>query len=380
MSKFLIRLSEAKCIIHYCAGKILSIFHKESSWVLLERGTDARDNAYWLYRFIKEYYPERKVYYIIDKASSDYYKVREDAVQLGSLKSYRVIAAAKKLISTHYASGLPVYSAKLFRFLGLHRRFYFLQHGVTKDDQPMLYGMNAPMRLFVCGAKPEYDYIKETFRHPAGIVQYTGMARFDQLHDFQTKRQILIMPTWRVYINNEDAFLSSDYFQCWQAFLSNERLLDVLERNDLRLVFYVHYEMQPYSHHFTANSARIVIAKFEDYDVQTLLKESAVLVTDYSSVFFDFGYMHKPVVYYQFDEDKFTGEHYQRGFFDYRTMGFGDVFDCEEDAIESLLRICNHDMQPEEMYLERIDHFFPLYDKNNCQRIYDLIEKDNNEK
>lgn len=52
-------------------------------------------------------------------------------------------------------------------------------------------------------------------------------------------------------------------------------------------------------------SKEIEIAKFKDYDVQQLLIELRILITDFSSVFFDFAYMKKPVIYYQFDRDKY---------------------------------------------------------------------------
>ena len=44
-----------------------------------------------------------------------------------------------------------------------------------------------------------------------------------------------------------------------------------------------------------------------EVDVQQLMKESAVLVTDYSSVGFDFSFLHRPVLYYQFDQEHFLG-------------------------------------------------------------------------
>src|SRR6185437_10470438 len=44
-----------------------------------------------------------------------------------------------------------------------------------------------------------------------------------------------------------------------------------------------------------------------EVDVQRLMKESAVLVTDYSSVGFDFSFLHRPVLYYQFDQERFLG-------------------------------------------------------------------------
>lgn len=377
--KMKLRWQEIQIVVCVYFCKLFSLIFPQKHWVICERGTDARDNGYWFYKYIKDKHPEQKMYYIIDPLSVDYGKVKEDAVAFGSLKSCWFLTSAQKRISTHYGSGIPIVSEKLFRFCGLHKNFYFLQHGVIKDDLLNLYKNYAPMELFVCGAKPEYDYVLKNYGHSDKVVQYTGLARFDQLHNAQSKKQILVMPTWRIYIRSREDFLKSDYFVRWQSFLDNQKLLDQLEDGDTRLIFYVHYEMQKYADCFVSHSDRIVVAKFEDYDVQTLLKESAVLVTDYSSVFFDFGYMRKPVVYYQFDEEAFFGKHYKKGYFDYRQMGFGDVSICEEDAIVSVLRICQSGMLLAPKYLERIERFFPLYDTNNCKRIYDVIAKDKNE-
>ena len=47
--------------------------------------------------------------------------------------------------------------------------------------------------LFICSAKKEYEYVKNTYGHPDGVVQYTGLCRFDYLHRFTIKKQILLM-------------------------------------------------------------------------------------------------------------------------------------------------------------------------------------------
>lgn len=376
LKKFKLWMAEIRIIICYWVGTVLSLFGTRKHWIITERGYEARDNAYCMYQYIKQKHPEQRVYYLIDRKSADYDRVKEDAVQFGSLKSYILLSSAEKLISTHYASGIPIMSTRLFCLLGLDQKLYFLQHGITKDDLPGLYGSNAPMRLFVCGAKPEYEYVLKRFGHPAGVVQYTGLARFDRLQDMSDRRQILVMPTWRKYIANEQMFLESDYFKYWQSLLNHPQLIEALERTGIRLVFYVHFEMQPYAHHFSSRSEQIVIAKFEEYDVQTLLKESAVLVTDYSSVFFDFAYMSKPVIYYQFDEEAYHKGHYLQGYFDYRTMGFGEVCVCEEAAVSTLLKLMKHGMYQEKRYADRVDAFFPIRDTENCQRIYQHIVGD----
>ena len=221
MNLFIRRFHQLKTAFLLSCFKISSFLCRQKPWVLFERGTDARDNAYFFYRYLKGKHLDHKIYYIIDKKSSDYHKVKEDAVHYGSLKNYWAIATADKIISTHCYHGVPYINPKLFRFFKLNQRFYFLQHGITKDDICSLYYNQTGVRLFICGAKPEFDYICEEFGYPSGIVQYTGFARFDTLHDIKTKRQILLMPTWRQYIHSEKEFLESEYYRQWNEIIKN---------------------------------------------------------------------------------------------------------------------------------------------------------------
>lgn len=49
--------------------------------------------------------------------------------------------------------------------------------------------------------------------------------------------------------------------------------------------------MHRFLKYFHVDHPKITVASWPEYDVQTLLKESAVLVTDFSSVAMDFAYM-----------------------------------------------------------------------------------------
>ena len=69
-----------------------------------------------------------------------------------------------------------------------------------------------------------------------------------------------------------------------------------------------------------------VQAPLEKY--QELFKKGALLITDYSSVAFDFAYLKKPVLYYQSTNDYHFN--LDESYFDYETMGFGEV--CRSEA------------------------------------------------
>ena len=107
--------------------------------------------------------------------------------------------------------------------------------------------------------------------------------------------------------------------------------------------------------------------------VQTLLKESALLITDVSSVQFDFAYMQKPIIYYQWDYEEITKAHLGKGYFNFDIDGFGPIcktLDALKDTLES---VANTNWQMSADYLQRVDAFFKYRDTKNCERIYTAI-------
>ena len=232
--------------------------------------------------------------------------------------------------------------------------------------------------MFVCSAVPEYEYVDKTFGYKQGVLQLTGLCRYDNLKkkDIPT-RKILFMPTWRSRLRScsRRSFLMSDYCQKYNSLLNSKRLAELLEKYDYELVFYPHYEVHRFLDCFETNNSRISIADFKNNDVQDLLINSDVLLTDYSSVYFDYGYMRKPVVHYQFDEEEYRTHQYGQGYFEYRHDGFGKITETEEDAIAELEHILENGAVPDDVYLQRMNTFYKFNDKNNCQRNYEAVLK-----
>lgn len=357
------------------------LFCKKDIYIVCERGTDARDNGYHMFKYIVEHHPEKNVYYIIDKKSVDYQKV----AQLGRVINYKswkhvlYFIAARKKISSHimgYAPGTPYLFQRIKRYFKIPGKHILLQHGVIYNNLIGLHADQARMDLFICGAKPEYEFVKRTFGHPEGVVCYTGLARYDNLHNHVTNNEILIMPTWRMYLSNlsKEDFVRSDYYVHWDEVLKNPHLSDILQEHNLKLVFYPHYEMQKFIDCFKIENENVVIANFDGYDVQKLLIDAKLLITDYSSVFFDFAYMKKPCIYYQFDKSEFYSQHYKQGYFDYSKNGFGEVATDIDELLEALKKNLDLNFSLETTYAERIDHFFELHDTHNCERIFEAVE------
>ena len=350
-------------------------------WIISERGDDARDNGYFFYKYMTENHPETKVFYVINKNSVDAEKIRpQDRIATNSYKHFVFFALCRVRLSSHAWGGdIPVsgYYQKLGFYKHTKKKVVFLQHGITKDFLPNLcYPVIRP-DVFICGAEPEWRYIHDNFKHPEGVVRYTGFARYDSLNDFSTVDQILVMPTFRKYLqgSDADAFLREEYYVKWQSFLDSPNVIELLNKNHLNMVFYPHYEMQKYVGLFHSSSDRVTIADFNHFDVQTLLKESKLMITDFSSVFFDFSYMKKPTLFYQFDRDRYIKEHYDftKGYFDYDTMAPGKIVFDEENLIDELKRSVENGFQMEDEHLKRRNSFFAKSDICNCDRIFEAI-------
>ena len=184
------------------------------------------------------------------------------------------------------------------------------------------------------------------------------------------------MPTWRgAHYPSGEAFADTAFCRAYQSLLLSDELAQLLERYDCRLVFYPHVEMQRYMPLFQTRSERVILADKSTHDVQRLLTDCAMLVTDYSSVFFDVAFLRKPVVYYQFDEEEFRKYHYQKGYFDFRRDGFGPVCTTQEALLEALTESFENGMEMQTEYAQRTERFFPLHDGNNCRRTFEAIAR-----
>ncbi|MBO7445838.1 MAG: CDP-glycerol glycerophosphotransferase family protein [Bacteroidales bacterium] len=346
-----------------------------------EMGNDARDNGYHFFLYVLRHHPEIEVYYIISDDSPDRPRLTEyenHLVRYLSFRHCKLFCQAHWLVGTHLRSGhtpLPFELAKwLNRILHIfkHKKVVFLQHGITKNLQSRFAFGNTFFDLIICGAAPEADYFVEQFHYPPAIARYTGFCRYDKLLDFQVKRQLLLMPTWRGYIHL-DQIADSQYFKTYQALLTEPRLASLLERYNIDLIFYPHHRFQPVVSKFKqgVTSSRIIIADVAHYDVQQLLKESALLITDYSSVFFDFTYMKKPVLFYQFDKDLFFSKHIGSGYVD--ESAFGPVAQDVDSLLSSLETYLYNGMLLEPSYETTVDRFFPIRDTHNCERVFDAV-------
>ena len=214
---------------------------------------------------------------------------------------------------------------------------------------------------------------------------------------------ILIMPTWREWIADEDYRLvefegtteipKTNYFRTWVSFLSSSELERIARDYNVQFVFYPHRNMQKYMKFFPSSTKYLEVADARKYDVQELMKKASLMITDYSSVFmdmlrnasmmitdyssvfFDMLYMKKPVIYYQFDYDKFRKGQYGEGYFDYRDNPFGKSYKNADQVIAATENYIRANFNVSKEYLKAHADYFQLYDTDNCKRVYEVTRE-----
>ena len=376
-----------KCGFLYYFAMFLSLFIRRGElykdlWLIAERGTDARDNGYHFFRYMRENHKEINCAYVIRKDSPDYGKISAlgRTVETDTFGHYLAFACAKYKISTHIMGYAPdsYYFTVLDKKLKLVRgKKIFLQHGIIKDDIAELHYPRVRLDIFICSTVPEYEDLIKNYNFPDGVIRRVGLCRYDRLlSEHKVKRQILVMPTWRYYARklSDEEFMECEYYKCFNGLISDERLYKLLEENDYELVLYLHYELQKFTKLFSGNGKRVIVRGMGDADVQELLMESALLVTDYSCVFFDFAYMKKPLVYWQFDSERFFAEQYGRGYFKF-DEGFGPLCTQKEQVIDFIEKEFKSNMAVDEVYAKRVEHNFSEFSTDHCRKTYEEIVK-----
>ena len=359
-------------------------------WLIWDRPDAAGDNGEALFRFLSENKKASEEYYfIINENCDDYERLRalygSNVVATGSMKHKCLFVISDVLIGSQTDSVMWPVEERFFRDIVSKKPFIFLQHGITKNDMSANYSKYYQnIRLFVAAGVPEYEETRNiaNYGFDEGMVKLLGFPRFDYLEKRESK-YIAILPTWRKYCVEKDRsgkqtikdnFTDCDYYQFYSKLLSDEELLQTCKKYGYKLLLMQHNVMKSTDIFFDVNDC-IEIAD-ENWTYNRVISEAAILVTDYSSVSYDVAYLNKPVIYCQFDEERFYKTHtYQEGYFDYKRDGFGPVVYEETTAMKTIINYIKNNCDVEKDYQRRVDNFFGYRDNNNCLRVTNAIRE-----
>ncbi len=208
------------------------------------------------------------------------------------------------------------YSSKIFRSAFKYDK-QMLEYGYPRND--ILYQRNS------------YDAIKE-------IKERLGLSI--------NKKVILYAPTWR-----DDEFFSR----------GNYKFTLKLELDKMQAKLASDYIILLRTHYHIAN--QLDVSEYKDFvidfslydDIAELYLVSDILITDYSSVFFDYAHLKRPILFYTYDIEKYRDQ--LRGFY----------FDMEEEVPGPLLlttdEVINAINQIKQVHANYQDKYEAFYNK-----------------
>ena len=359
-------------ILHFFFGWL---FWNRKIWLMHEKMSEtAQDNSYYFFKYCFEKHPEQKVYYVIREDSEDYKRLagmEKRVLKFMSVKHLFYLLACQMIVSSEAKGhGFAWRVSKGFIRPTLNAKPYvFLQHGVLGlkriDSTFDANGMN-DARLFVTSSDFEKEIVMQNLGYEEERVIVTGLARWDALYEEKTikDRSIMFMPTWRNWLEEVTAeeFLASDYYQEYSKVLHSEKLIQYLETENWTLNFYLHPKFIEFAGLFESPSPNIRLLQFGEEPVNKLIRQSSLLITDYSSVAWEALYQDIPVVFFQFDQEQYM--ECQGAYMDLKTELFGIAVKTAEDLISSVKK-------PEENTSK--SNYFKYIDNNNAKRIFSEI-------
>ena len=389
-------MSKIKVLFNMVVAAIIYPFKKSSFkdkniWLIGGHAGDIYDdNSKFLYEYILKNNKENiDIYWIINEDSKVKNKIPGKTLIKGSIDNYLYYYNAKVIIFSHAPSAdIAPYNFAVPILNKFHKKTFkvFLNHGAIsfKRRKPM----NAKLKKLIDDLMKSYNIataisdfeeniMVNEWKMNKDAVCVLGSARQDNL-PLNTKpktNDILYMPTWRDWIKfNDGKFIDTEYFKNIMSLLNDEKLNNILDEKNVNIKFYMHHLMHEFIDDIKENiSGKRIIFLDKDVTLADEITSSIANITDYSGVAMDFMYMNRPILFYQFDIDKYKSE--VGSYIDLDKEMFGYISHNKDEAVNQLINLIESGFEVKQNQEEARNKFFRYNDNDNCERIYNTILK-----
>ncbi|MDB8792737.1 CDP-glycerol glycerophosphotransferase family protein [Romboutsia sp. 1001216sp1] len=367
-----------------------SNFKGKNIWLIGGHAGDIYDdNSKFLYEYILKNHKEIDIYWVIDESSKVKNKIPGKKLIKGSVENYLYYYNAQAIIFSHAPSAdIAPYNFAVPVLNRFHKKTFkvFLNHGAIsfKKRKPM----NAKLKKLIDELMKSYNMATAISDFERNImvnewmmddeaVCVLGSARQDNLplNKEAKSKDILYMPTWRDWIKfGEGKFTDTEYFKNIMMFLNDERLNNVLDEKNVNIKFYMHHLMHEFIDDVKSNiTGKRIVFLDKDVTVADEITSSIANITDYSGVAMDFLYMNRPILFYQFDVDKYKKE--VDSYIDLDNEMFGYLAYNKDQAVDELIKLIESNFEVKKDQEDARNKFFAYNDNQNCERIYNCIIK-----
>ena len=248
-------------------------------------------------------------------------------------------------------------------------KYVFIQHGQMYLKESVMknkYLYPSKFDKFLVSSNEEENIFIQYGWSKDKLIK-VGLPRWDLLNinNAPMEKSILFMFTWRNITQHK--FDISLYKKKLSQLLNNDDLCKYLASKNIKLYFAPHHALKTNSNvTFYINNSNIQI--INPQDISKYIKQCSMLVTDFSSVVFDFMFQDKPVICYGLDlDDKVLIPLEQedlQGLKD-KQQEFPNILFDEESVINKIKYYVENDFVVEDENLKKYQNFF--YTKENIR-------------
>lgn len=340
------------------------------------------------------------------KALSDYItKCHPEYTQIWSLSHVRTLPNGYKVVKHGTLTSLCFFLRSQYivtthnEMIGIkstNQKYISLWHGMPLKKICYLgefdhYGMEDYSALRIATSEVMRSIISACFREKANNVYVTGQPRNDYLFESDKfnllnydipddKKIIAYMPTFRE--NFEDKNFSDGNCIDHDNFLrvrdfNLEALDEFLSANNIILLLKLHpyEEISLQNSNIKSNNIKIVNSEEladKHLDVNHVLACAHCLITDYSSAYFDYLILKKPIIFLTPDVDKYS---ISRGGFTLEPFNEwtpGRKIDSQKELLEEISNLLINNSDEYIEHRDRINSIINRYtDSNNSKRVYE---------
>lgn len=304
------------------------------------------DSPRVVYEYLLKHPVSSKHKYVWAFIEPDEFPQVEQKVKVDTLSYYITAMRAGYWITNSSASrGLNFRKPLTKNYLFTHGMTAIKKIGIDiqEFDKAFRIGFNEQFDAIFVEGKKEIPLLAHAWQMDLAVFHTTGLPRNDDLAAVtedemksikdrlgipQSKKVVLYAPTFREFSRAEDGRNALGIpidFSKWAAALGQEYVLLIT----------AHYAVAKLLNELPKND--FVINAFQYPELNDLIKVSDILISDYSSIVFDYSIMGRPIFCYGYDYDTYSTE---RGLYtDLETLFSHGVLRSEQEVLNAIQTI-----------------------------------------
>lgn len=361
---------------------------RERIWLYMDAPTVAEDNGMIQFMHDREIDDGVCRYYIVTNLEAAIPESKKDQlVSFGSERHIELFLKAEKVLASFVDDAVlwPVAEGRK-QLQGLFgAEIVYLQHGVLYAHLPWYYSKYVSMiDKIVISSGFERNNLTANYDYEDNDLLQSGMPRFDLLKRKTLHTgKILYAPSWRSYLVKQksgdrsndpgrptDRLMQSSYYKGIMGLINDKKLNLFLQREGIILELKLHPEFYALYENMNMPGNKNIQIAGNGVD----LNQYDLLVTDFSSLLFDFVYMNKPVVCFLPDKNEFNcGLNHYRQLDMPLADGMGEYADSVEDAVEYLIALAKNKFEVQEKFQRKYLDFYAGLDDRCREKLYGML-------